>query len=104
MKRAAAWALGLACAYSLTGCMGVASPVIGVLYTDVKGPVDAEGPIGTKEGTACAQTILVAFAQGDASIKAAAQAGGITNVTSVDHHTTNILGLYGEYCTIVRGS
>jgi hypothetical protein len=97
-------AIGLLAAFALTGCMGVASPAIGVLYTDVKGPVDAEGSLGSKEGKACAQTILMAFATGDASIQAAARAGGITNVTSVDHHTTNLLGLYGEFCTIARGS
>jgi hypothetical protein len=43
-------------------------------------------------------------ATGDASIQAAAAAGGVKNVTTVDHYTRNILGILGEFCTIVRGS
>jgi hypothetical protein len=104
VKRVGALALGLAFAWSLTGCMAVMSPAIGLLYTDVKGPLDAEGPIGPKQGQSCAQSLLGLFATGDASIEAAAHAGGINNVTTVDHHTTNILGLYGEFCTIAHGS
>jgi hypothetical protein len=104
VKRVGALALGLAFSWSLTGCMAVHSPAIGILYTDVKGPLDAEGALGAKSGTACAQSILGLVASGDASIEAAAHAGGINNVTTVDHHTTNILGLMGEFCTIVHGS
>lgn len=43
------------------------------------------------------------IATGDASIAAAKKAGNITQVSSVDHYTKNILGVYGEYCTIVKG-
>ena len=87
-----------------TGCMAVASPAVGVLFTEVQGPLDAEGPIGRKRGEACAQSIHGLVAEGDASIKAAADNGGITNVTSVEHSTRNILGIIGTFCTIVRGS
>jgi hypothetical protein len=31
-------------------------------------------------------------------------AGGITTVASVDHSAKNILGILGEWCTIVKGS
>ncbi len=89
----------------LTGCMmAVQSPVIGLLYTEVWGPIDAGGRVGAKEGQSCAQTVLGLVATGDASIKAAAKAGGITQINSVDHYTRNVLGIMGEFCTIVRGS
>jgi len=64
----------------------------------------ADGKIGAKEGKACAESILGLIARGDASIEAAAKEGGITTVTTVSHHTTNMLGIIGEFCTIVHGS
>lgn len=97
-------AVAAAALLGTTGCMSVASPAIGVLYTDVKGPLDAEGKIGSKEGKACAESILGLVARGDASIEAAAKEGGITTITTVSHHTTNMVGVIGKFCTIVRGS
>jgi hypothetical protein len=88
---------------SLSGCLGVATPAMGALITDVRWDGHANGALGTKEGKACATSILALVSSGDASIEAAAKAGGITNVMSVDHHTKWTL-LFGEYCTIVRGS
>jgi hypothetical protein len=85
------------------GCGGIASPAVGAIYMDVYGPVQAGDKVGTKEGTACAKSILGLIGIGDASIKAAAAAGGITNIESVDHHSTYLV-IAGEYCTIVRGS
>ena len=99
-------AMGLAVAAMLatTGCQGVASPVIGILITEqVKWDGMATGKIGTKEGKACAKSYFALYATGDASIKAAAKAGGITNVMSVDHESNWVL-IFGEYCTIVRGT
>ena len=94
-------ALGLALAAS--GCMGVASPVTGALYTDVTGPLHAGDRVGGKEGRACARSLLGLFATGDASIKSAAEAGGISKIDSVDHHSSWLL-VTGSFCTIVRGS
>jgi len=104
MKKALFVGLALATVVSLSGCIAVYTPAIGVLYTEVNHPGEANGAIGTKEGKSCAQAILGLVATGDASIKAAASAGGVKNVTSVDHYTRNILGIIGEFCTIVRGS
>jgi len=104
MKKGLFAVLALVGVTSLTGCIAVSTPAIGVLYTEVKGPIDASGQIGSKEGKACAQAILGLVATGDASIQAAAQAGGIKNISTIDHSTKNILGILGEYCTIVRGS
>ncbi len=93
-----------ACVVMLFGCMPVYSPLMGILLTDVYGPIDAGTKVGAKEGKACAQTILALVAQGDASIRAAARAGGITKIDSVDHYSRNMLGIMAEFCTIVRGS
>lgn len=104
LKRLAVlFALG-ACLPLATGCIAVATPAIGIVLTDVTWDGDAEGAVGRKEGKACADSILGLVARGDASIKAAAANGGISNVTRVDHYTNSFLGIIGEYCTIVGGS
>lgn len=56
-----------------------------------------------KSGEACAQSILGLVAFGDASIEAAKNSAGIKKVATVDHKSTTILGLYGEFCTVVYG-
>ena len=89
--------------FAAMGCASVYSPAAGAIWLDVKGPVDAGDRVGTKEGQACAKSILGMFATGDASIKAAAAAGGISKIDSVDHHSTWMV-VMGQYCTIVRGS
>jgi hypothetical protein len=70
---------------------------------DVKGPITATSSVGTKQGQACARSYLGLIATGDASIEAAKRAGGITEVSVVDHHTTNVLGIVGDFCTVVKG-
>lgn len=87
----------------LTGCIAVGTPAQGLLLTNVTWDGDAEGELGSKEGRACARSILGLVADGDASIEAAAANGGISEVTRVDHYTSNLLGILGEYCTIVGG-
>ncbi len=86
------------------GCMTVATPAVGIIFTDVKGPIGATAATAaSKEGTACAQSIFGWVATGDASIAAAKANGGITEVSSVDLHSTNILGILGTFCTVVKG-
>jgi len=93
------------CLFNLTGCMGVASPVAGWVYTDAQFGDEAEnGAAATKTGKACATSILTMFATGDASVETAKANGGITQVAVVDHSAKNILGIWGEFCTIVKGS
>ncbi|MBU6152818.1 MAG: hypothetical protein KGP28_00820 [Bdellovibrionales bacterium] len=60
--------------------------------------------LGTKTGTACSSNILGIYASGDASVHAAAKAGGITNITSIDKQFTNYAFVYGKMCTIVTGN
>ena len=90
-------------ASTMSGCMVVASPVLGVLFTEAKYGDTATSETGNKEGKACANSILGLVAQGDASIAAAKANGGITTVSAVDHTVKNIVGIIGEWCTVVRG-
>ena len=99
----AAGVLGLG-VIALTGCQPVASPLAGLIYNDTKfGWETTRNTDVSKEGKACANTILGLVAQGDASISAAKAAGGITEVAHVDHSAKSILGIVTEYCTIVKG-
>ncbi|TSA00050.1 MAG: hypothetical protein D4R81_08240 [Nitrospiraceae bacterium] len=92
-------------AFSLAACQNVASPMAGTTFNETKyGNIATAETATTKEGKACGTSILGAFAQGDASIVAAKANGGITKVTSVDHSAKNILGIFGEWCTIVKGN
>jgi hypothetical protein len=88
------------------GCMIVDSPIKGVLGTeviwgDVAGKTAEADTL--KQGKACAQSILGLLARGDASVRAAKENGGITEVSSVDHSARNLLNIVGEWCTLVRG-
>lgn len=88
----------------LTGCQPVASPLMGILYNDTKfGYIATSESAATKEGKACAQTIMGLVAQGDASISAAKAAGGITEVSHIDYTAHSILGVVADFCTIVKG-
>ena len=89
---------------ALSGCQIVATPAVGIIFTDVKyGDTATTATSAPKEGKACAQSILGWVAQGDASVAAAKAAGGITEVSSVDHTANNILGIVGTWCTVVKG-
>lgn len=87
-----------------SGCAIVASPSIGFLYTNVQGPVaTGKGTGASKTGEACATNILGLISTGDASIDAAKKSGNIQEVATVDHSSKMVLGLYGRYCTVVKG-
>lgn len=89
---------------SLTACQPVASPLMGILFNDTKyGYIATTNTNATKEGKACAQTILGLVATGDASISAAKANGGITQVSHIDYSAKSILGIIGDWCTIVKG-
>ena len=55
-----------------------------------------------KKGTATASGIIL-FVDGDASLKAAMENGGITKVHHVDYLVKNILGIVGSTTTVVWG-
>lgn len=104
MKKLVIYGMMLAMLGLLSGCMIVASPVAGGLFTDVKAPLTADaGAASGKVGTATAKSILGLVALGDASIDAAMKAGGIRRVNHVDYHSKSILGIYGEFTVTVYG-
>lgn len=104
LKNVSFFATMLLLLVGISGCMAVASPVLGLFYTEAKyGDTATPVAAANKEGKACATSILGLIAMGDASVEAAKTNGGIREVSSVDHSAKNILGLFGEWCTIVRG-
>ena len=105
----------LCCAVYLTGCTAgtvvatnpiITSPVLGAIYTDVKAPLAVGSPgsgADLLKGEATAVSVLGLIASGDASIRAAALAGGITEVHYVDYHSENFLGIYAKFTVYVYG-
>jgi len=91
-----------------TGCEVTATPARGCLITaNVKGP-GAPGALarGSKEGQACGYNILSLFAWGDVRIATAMKNGGITQISSADSKSFELVpGFYGfaRYCTVVSG-
>ena len=75
----------------------------GGLYTEGKMGVQAGSGAADKTGRACMVSILALVATGDASIEAAKAAGGIKEVVTMNYEVKNILGIYGEYCLVVKG-
>jgi hypothetical protein len=77
---------------------------LGFFYTDASAPQHiTENEVGKKKGEACASSILGWVTTGDASVRAAADAGGIKQISAVDSSFRNYLGIYATYCTIVSG-
>ena len=96
--------VGLFCLLVLGGCQSVASPVAGIWIQDVSYPLDAGTTrVGAKEGKACATSYVGVFAMGDASIKKAAENGGIKQIDTVEATVQNFI-VIGHFCTVVRGS
>jgi hypothetical protein len=106
MTRAWAVLLVATLAFVATGCViPYGAPNNGGLVTmNVKGPVaGVDNSVGmSKVGVAESMGVLF-FTQGDASIKAAMDNGGITKVHHVDSESFHVLGLYSVYKTIVYG-
>jgi len=86
----------------LSGC--ATYQPMGVFYTSGKMGVDAHTAEASREGQACMESYVGLIARGDASVQTAMDNGGITEVTSVDYTVDNVLGIYGKYCTVVRGN
>ena len=88
----------------LVGCATAHSPVTGFIYSEVQSGVGATAnQVGNRVGSACATSYLGVVATGDASIEQARKNGGITQISSVDASSENILMFWAKYCTIVRG-
>lgn len=59
-------------------------------------------PIGSKTGKA-SQVVVFGMHFGDASVGAAAKAGGLRTISFVDFRNTNLLFLYQRHTCIVNG-
>ena len=90
----------------LSGCAAsVHSPVKGFIFMAVDGPITATtSQANARRGSACAWSLLGLVALGDASIEEAKNNGQIREVSTVDHESFNILGLFATFCTVVRGA
>jgi hypothetical protein len=89
---------------SSCGVAQVASPALGIVYTDVKAPLAVTSNTNaSKVGTADAASILGIIAIGDASIENASKKAGIKSIHHVDYRSTNILGIYAQYTVYVYG-
>jgi hypothetical protein len=83
----------------------------GVISTDMILPVQVAGTgsegtrgPGLRQGTASCTAVLFVAAWGDCSIQAAATAGGITNIRTVDwRYTSYVAPIYYKYTLIVTG-
>lgn len=95
---------------ALTGCAGFYSaPVVpssGFLYNEIQAPLSIEPKgtkLGSKVGEASTTSILGVYATGDASVAAAAKAGGITTVRHIDYKMKNVLGITSTFTVVVYG-
>mgnify|MGYP003572758331 CR=1 FL=1 len=90
----------------LPGCMLVASPLSGALFSDVQYPgMVTNNTVSTDEAvTSEAQTILGWVAQGDASIDMALEDSSITEISHVDFHAYQIWFIYARFETYVYGN
>ncbi|UCE84816.1 MAG: TRL-like family protein [Deltaproteobacteria bacterium] len=87
------------------GC--VAAPVVpplGMVYSDFDAPLGlGGGEVGSRRGESSVVAVLGLVSTGDASVRGAARAGGITEVKRVDYEFYNFLGLYQRFTTVVYG-
>jgi hypothetical protein len=102
--------LGLALALSFAAAIacsggGYAAPNGSIIQnTTLNKDVSTSTAVGGKSGEACVSGLLGIMSSGDASIKAAAAAGGISTVKSVDYKNDNLLGsVLTKTCTIANG-
>jgi hypothetical protein len=103
-------AVGAALAMIVVGCGFGGGYPVGSIYTGTQVPhginineTSGPGKSGDKQGEACATGILNLAAFGDASLDAAKKAGGVSELHSIEFHSTNILGIYTQGCTVVHG-
>ncbi len=88
-----------------TAC-GTYQPPYGYIYhnTRMNKDVSEATNIGSRSGASCVQSYMGMISFGDASIKAAAAAGGIQTVKAVDYSELSVFTFfYNRFCTIAHG-
>lgn len=103
-KRVAVLAVAAGLTIGLVGCVGApVVPPIGFAYTNIDAPLNLRGEMGSKRGESSVKSYAFLVSVGDASVKSAAAAGGISNVKHVDYDFYNFLGVYQRFTTVVYG-
>ncbi|MCR9143297.1 MAG: TRL-like family protein [bacterium] len=106
---ALAVAFAIAVAIACSGNQGYSAPGGSLLNNTVLHTTGQDGlqggptDLGSKTGEACTGNILGIIASGDAGVKAAAAAGGITTVKGIDFRNDNLWSIMQNTCTIVHG-
>ena len=93
---------------AIPACASAQAHSHGCGLTMIKGPgTNGPGTSASKTGRACAFNLLRLIAVGDVRISTAKRNGGITQVSSVDYDTFELVPYYGvfsRYCTVVAGN
>lgn len=67
-------------------------------------PVTAtSNKVVSKKGVSCEKSILLFPLGGEPTVYAAAKAGGISKIATVDSHATGIFPFYYDNCVVVHG-
>lgn len=98
----------VAAAALFAGCYSApVMPPPGLIYADISGPIDIdanETPIANlRSGRTEAKSVLGLVAWGDASLKTAADNGGLSTLEHADYEFFNVLGVYQRFTTIAYG-
>ena len=110
MRKVIFLAAALATAGFLTGCVAGRAPFEcpkGLAYAEYTAPLTlaAKVDFGTKRGTCMNQTYVGLVSTGNASVKMAADAAGIKDVTHVEYSYKNVIFfIYQETTVIVYGN
>ena len=104
MRTAMAIAASLLLALGALGCMGAPIvPPLGIAYTSIDAPITLRGDFGSKRGESSVTAYFGLVSTGDASVRAAARNGGISDVKHVDYEFNNLFFFYQRYTTVVFG-
>jgi TRL-like protein family len=113
MKKALTLVGIMAFAAVASGCAGVGGytqpagvfPMAGIyMETTSGGILHDNGTTPTKTGKACGNSILGIVATGDTTVETAMNNAGIKKAVYTQQYLKNILGLYWEVCTVVKGN
>lgn len=105
MKKIVKSIFAVAIAMSLASCGALGSVAgSGALYTDIaQGEMVTSNSLGSKVGTAVANSYCGLVAIGDASVQTAARSAGIKKISHVDSKKSSILGIINTHTTVVYG-
>jgi TRL-like protein family len=81
-------------------------PTHGLIFTQNKFPGEFNqnnDVIPSKRAEGCIHYFLFLAMWGDAGAGSIALQNKIKKIATIDHSTISVIGLYGNYCTIVRG-